>query len=166
MVTEFPSGRILLAIDGEPHTGAAVRWALLLAAQLDRELVAVHVRDPYLKQFQNELYAQGRLEYLEHVDTCLTTLGEEAVRAFEATAAQTSVRWQSKTLDGEPIEQLASEAETGDYGLMVLGRRPRSGFEAWRSRDLPGKILAAVRTPSVLLVPADGATETPSPPTT
>lgn len=148
-------GPILLAIDGEPHTTAAINWALRLAKALDRQVVAVHVRDPYLKQFQNELYAQGRLEYLEHVDACLHKLAREATGAFEDLATQGDLRWQVKTLDGEPIEMLAREAETGGYGMLVLGRRPRTGFDAWRSRDLPGKILAAVKSPPVLLVPAD-----------
>lgn len=147
------SGAILLAIDGEPHTEAAVHWALTLAEQQDRELVAVHVRDPYLKQFHNEIYAQGRLEYLAHVEECLTTLAAQANEAFCVLARGTDVRWRIKTLDGDPIEQLAQEAATGAYGLLVVGRRPRKGFAAWRSRDLPGKILAAVPTPPILFVP-------------
>ncbi len=62
-------GRILLAVDGEPHTDEAVCWAVDLALGLGVTLNPVHIRDPYLKQFSNEIYAQGREEYLEHVAT-------------------------------------------------------------------------------------------------
>jgi nucleotide-binding universal stress UspA family protein len=148
-------GAILVAIDGEPHTAAATRWAIDLATLLDREVVGLHVRDPYLKQFHTEIYAQGRLEYLDHVDQCLASDAEEATSAFGTLATDANVRWRVKTTDGEPIEQITREAETGDYALLILGRRPRKGFAAWRSRDLPGKILAAVSGPPILLVPAD-----------
>ncbi len=127
----------------------------MLAAQLDSEIVGLHVRDPYLKQFQTEIYAQGRLEYLDHVDQCLASDAEEATSAFGILATGANVRWRVKTVDGEPIEQITREAETGDYALLILGRRPRKGFAAWRSRDLPGKILAAVSVPPIMLVPAD-----------
>ncbi len=69
-----------------------------------------------------------------------------------------------RLLDGEPIAALTREATEGDYGLLVLGCRPLSGLRAWRSRDLPGKLSAAVRTLPVLLVPAETSTGTPSPP--
>jgi nucleotide-binding universal stress UspA family protein len=147
------NGAILLGIDGEPHTEAAIRWALMLARQQDRDLVAVHVRDPYLKQFEKELYAQGRQEYLRHVDDCLAAVASQATDRFGHGADAAGVRWRAKILDGDPIEQLAREAQRGDYALLVLGRRPRQGFAAWRSRDLPGKLLAAVSKPVVVLVP-------------
>ena len=67
---------IVLAVDGEPHTLEAVCWAVDLALGLGAALNPVHIRDPYLKQFSNEIYAQGREEYLEHVQRCLEEKAE------------------------------------------------------------------------------------------
>jgi hypothetical protein len=104
----------------------------------------VHVRDPYLKQFHNDIYAQGRLEYLEHVDACLSAIADEADRAFCTEAAAAGVSHTVKVLDGDPIEELIREANRGLYGLVIVGKRPRKGLAAWRSRDLPGKLAAAL----------------------
>ncbi len=144
---------ILVALDGEPHTEAAITWALELAARLDSELVAVHVRDPYLKQFHNDIYAQGRLEYLAHVDDCLAEDGDRIQRGFETVADQASVRWRVLILDGDPCEQLAEESGRGDYALVILGRRRISGFAAWRSGNLPARLSAKLVDVPIMLVP-------------
>ena len=46
------------------------------------ELDLVHIRDPYLKQFSTEIYAQGREEYLEHVQQCLEEMARKAQASF------------------------------------------------------------------------------------
>ena len=84
MRAEVP-GRILLAVDGEPQTDEAMCWALDLALGLGVPLNLVHIRDPYLKQFYNEIYSQGREEYLEYVQQCLEEKAQMARSSFEST---------------------------------------------------------------------------------
>ena len=112
---------ILLAVDGEPHTEEAVRWALDLAIGLGMKLNPVHVRDPYLKQFYNDIYAQGREEYLEHVQGCLEEKATKASEAFEAAVRRrrSDLRWSFDVLDGDPVKQLS--------GLIDRGGRSRRG---------------------------------------
>ena len=76
---------ILIAVDGESHTNSAIAEAARLARALDRPVAILHVEDPYLKQFSNEIYAQGREEYLEHVDRCLGEAGARGGRGRERT---------------------------------------------------------------------------------
>ncbi|MFH2005062.1 MAG: universal stress protein [bacterium] len=143
----------MLALDGEPHTEAAIQWAFRLASVLGIEITGLHVRDPYLKQFHNEIYAQGRVEYLEHVDECLATIAERTTTAFLSAAEGAGVTCDVKVLDGDPCEQLAREADTGAYVMVVVGRQPVRGFAAWRSGNLPAKLTAAITSVPVLLVP-------------
>ena len=91
-------GHILLGADGEPHTDEAVRWSLDLAIGLGLKLNAIHVRDPYLKQFYNEIYAQGREEYLDHVQDCLEEKARRASAAFEAAGAREVLAGQAAVL--------------------------------------------------------------------
>ena len=79
---QSPTGPILVAIDGEPHTDRAVEHALTLAAESGARVVALHVKDPYLKQFASEIYAQGREEYFALVDECLDIQANDSVRRF------------------------------------------------------------------------------------
>lgn len=145
--------RILLCLDGEPHTEEVIKWALELASRLSAEITAVHVKDPFLKQFYNDIYAQGREEYLDHVEQCLSAKAKQLVEDFEEEARAAQVSWEVKVLAGDPVQELEREVRRGGYRLLLLGRKTSSGLAAWRSRDLPGKLVSAVNDVPVLLVP-------------
>jgi nucleotide-binding universal stress UspA family protein len=155
------SGGILLAVDGEPHTDEAVSWALDLAFGLGMSLNPVHVRDPYLKQFSSEIYAQGREEYLEHVERCLEEREREALASFrtavtEAREGRSDARepdWTFDVLDGDPAEQLTAHLERKKHSLVVLGKRRRTRISALRSRDLADRISSVGLPVPVLIVP-------------
>jgi nucleotide-binding universal stress UspA family protein len=145
-----------VAIDGEPHTEAAICWALDHSERLGLTVVAVHVKDPYLKQFSNDIYAQGREEYLQHVDDCLTVKAREAGELFASAAADRDLDWTVKIVAGDPLERLAVEVRGIRCSLVVLGRQEKTGLSAWRSRDLPGKLLANRLGVPLIVVPGDG----------
>jgi len=155
------SGRILLAVDGERHTDAAVHRALELAGALGLALNPVHVRDPYLKQFYTEIYAQGREEYLEHVQLCLEEKAQMAQESFETTAAEILGRsdgakrpeWDFDVLDGDPANQLKAHLEQGHHSILVLGRRRRSRFATLKSRDLAERLLSMGCDVPMFIVP-------------
>ncbi len=147
---------VLLAIDGESHTRSAVAWALRMAEQLGLSLTAVHVKDPYLKQFYNDIYAQGREEYLAHVERCLMEKARLSRVGFEQMARESPVSFSIKVLEGNPLDQLAAESQRPEYALLVLGRKHRSGIQAWKSRNLPRSLTAAIPHLPVLTVPSGG----------
>jgi nucleotide-binding universal stress UspA family protein len=149
--------QILLALDGEPHTTAAVQWALALARRLGLPTTGLHVKDPYLKQFQNEIYAQGREEYLAHVEQCLAAHAREVISGFAAIAEASGVPWEALVLDGDPLELLRQELDSERHTLMVLGRKRLTGMAEWQSRNLPGKLSQGPRRSKtgILIVPAD-----------
>jgi nucleotide-binding universal stress UspA family protein len=154
-------GRILLAVDGEPHTEEAVRWALDLAIGLGMKLNPVHVRDPYLKQFYNDIYAQGREEYLEHVQECLERKARQASEAFEAAARARLERkghrgdpsWSFDVLDGDPAKQLSGLIDRGGFSMVVLGRRRGKRVAALRTRDLAERLSSVGCAVPMLVVP-------------
>ena len=149
-----PGKPILLAIDGEPHTEAAVARALELAAERGVPLVAVHVKDPYLKQFAGEIYAQGREEYLEHVDDSLEAVAREATERFEVTACARGVAFETKVVEGNTLEELCSEIARGEYGAAFLGGVRRRGVAAWYSRSLSADLASRARGIDVIWVPS------------
>jgi nucleotide-binding universal stress UspA family protein len=143
----------LLAIDGEPHTAAAIDWALNLAGLLQVGLVAVHVADPYLEQFADELYAQGRQAYREHVGRCLDQIATEAVAAFEQTAQGHAVVYEVKIRHGALVEELLAELAEGDYGLLVLGKQRLTGVRRRLARNLSQKVTKSRPGIPILVVP-------------
>jgi len=152
----FSPGDILVGVDGEPHTEAAVQSALGLAIAFGRRLVALHVKDPYLKKFENELYAQGRREYLAHIDDCLDENAAEVKSAFERSMSGFEVDWSWKERQGSPVEELIAETKEGAYGLLVVGAKPPSGKFRWGKKgglaarlieEAPGRPVFVVPTP-------------------
>ena len=150
---------ILLAVDGENHTGAAITEAGRLACALDRTVAVLHIEDPYLKQFSNEIYAQGREEYLEHVDRCLAEEGREAVAEARARLLEDGVESEVLIRKGDPFDAIRAELETGAYSLLIVGRKPRSGGRLRRRQDLPARLAGAGDRTPFLIVP--GATAVP-----
>ncbi len=157
-------------MDGEPHTDEAVCWALDLALGLGLKLNSVHIRDPYLKQFSSEIYAQGREEYLEHVQRCLEEKAQMVRASFESTVREfvefrpdaTKPEWTFDVLDGDPAKQLAELIRRGEHSMLVLGRRRRTRFAALESRDLAEKLSSLRSSVPILVVPEPARDETPA----
>lgn len=146
-------GKILLAIDGEPHTEAAVAWALRLASALQTGIVALHVVETYLAQFADELYAQGRQAYRDHLERCLVETAASATAACERQAEASGVACEVKVRHGTLVEELLAEIDEGEYGLLVLGQRTRSGVRQRLSRKLADKVAASQPDIAILVVP-------------
>ena len=77
---------IILCIDGEAGTKKAIRYAIEITRACNGMLTALHVINPYLKKFADEIYAVGRNEYSDHIDKALRKEAEEIIDGFKATA--------------------------------------------------------------------------------
>jgi len=146
-----PISRILLAIDGQPHTEAAIAWALHLAAPTGAMVTALHVKDPYLKQFYNDIYAQGRQAYLDHIDRCLAEGAEESLADFARHAQAAGVTHRTLIRAGEPLEEIVAACADADYDLLVVGGQP---LPAGRRpiRDLPARLAGSSGIPPVVVI--------------
>lgn len=142
--------RILLCLDGEPHSEVACSRALDLArggAALD----ALYVVDPYLKKFTHEIYAANRDECRAHLDRSLAAEGEAALDAFIAQAQADDISVGRLLEYGAPEEVIPQRVAAGGYDLVVLGGKRFSGrYERWTSRDLPGRLDGKFAVPALL----------------
>lgn len=142
--------RILLCVDGEPHTATACARALDLARD-GAALDALYVVDPYLKKFTNEIYAANRDECRAHLDRSLAAEGEAALAAFVAQAQAAGISTGRLLQYGEPEEVIPQLVASGGYDLVVLGGKRFSGrYERWTSRDLPGRLDGKFAVPVLL----------------
>ena len=129
--------KILVCIDGEPHTRGAIERAISLGQSRSAEVVALHVIDPWLKQFYNEIYAQGRKTYLEYVDDCLRENAEQARGEFDRMCRSEGLRAGFKVRCGEPLEEILDEVRTARPDLLLTGRKPMNAWGRFRSWNLP-----------------------------
>lgn len=148
---EFPR-TILICIDGESHTDKAIAWTLNFAEMTGAELTALHVRDTYLKQFYNEIYAQGRREYLDYVDQETLRHSIKAFSRFSQKAEERGVEHTKLVRTGEPLEEIMREFVKGSYDLLVVGGKPLKGMGIFKSGNLPAKLASKIKKGAILII--------------
>ncbi len=131
---------ILLAADGEEHTQKAINCCLEIAKKFRSRVTAIHVMDPYLKQFYNEIYAQGRKQYLDHVDTCLRSEAGELEKALDTAFKPGISSFSFITSYGDPEEEILTELEKNSYDLLITGGKILSGIRKLTSWNLPTRL--------------------------
>ena len=129
--------KILVCIDGEPHSKGAIQWAIRLGLSLPAEVTALHVIDPYLKKFYNELYSQGRKRYLEYVDESMQGKADQACREFTEMCRAEGLETRLKLRQGEPLKEILEELRQNAPDLLITGARQLNAWGRFRSRNLP-----------------------------
>ena len=132
--------KILVCIDGESHTRGAVERAISLGVSRSADVTALHVIDPWLKQFYNELYAQGRKQYLDYVDDCLQEDAGRIHREFEGMCRAEGLNAGYKVRHGEPISEILKEVRRVRPDLLITGHKPLNAWGRFRSGNLPLKL--------------------------
>ena len=132
--------KILVCLDGEPHTRGAVERAIGLARNGAAELVGVHVIDEWLRQFSSEIYAQGRKEYLEWVDQCLQEKASIVREAFVAKCHANDVTARFVLRDGERTAEILAAVHDLGPDLVITGGKDLSRWERFRSGKLPEQL--------------------------
>ena len=129
--------KILVCIDGEPHSNSAMQRAIFLGLSLPAEVTALHVIDPWLKKFYNELYSQGRKQYLEYVDECLRVKAEQVCREFSEMCLAEELEASFKVRHGEPMTEILEEVRQVAPDLLITGSKQLNAWGRFRSGNLP-----------------------------
>jgi len=138
---------ILLCLDGEEHTRRAVEYALFLAGTAKARITALHVENPYLKQFHHEIYATGRREYVAYVDDLLREQAENILGKFAAEAKGQGIKYITRSRHGGPLEEVVKEIRENKYDLVVVGGKQLRGLEKLKSGNLPDKLQKVLEVP-------------------
>lgn len=138
--------KILVCLDGEQHSQRAQEYALALAKATGAHLTALHVENPYLKQFHHEIYAAGRREYVAYVDNLLRDLAGKTLAEFSQTAAVQGIAHAIKSRHGNPLDEIVKETEENNYDLVVVGGKYLRGLERLKSENLPNKLEKVLKT--------------------
>jgi nucleotide-binding universal stress UspA family protein len=129
--------KILVCIDNEAHSRSAMQRAIFLGLSMPAEVTALHVIDPWLKKFYNELYSQGRKEYLEDVDECLRAEAEQVQKEFAALCRADGLAASFRVRHGEPMTEILAEVHQSAPDLLITGSKQLSAWGRFRSGNLP-----------------------------
>jgi len=155
--------RILVALDASPHSLAALRAAVDLAARMDAELEGLFVEDAALLRLAELPCAREVLHFSTaefpvsraSMESRLRAQSEQARTALEAAAKRARIEWSFRTVRGEVAAEVSAAAAGVDLlalgrGGWALDRRVRTGSTALE--------IAASSLP-VLLLPERGIPE-------
>lgn len=131
--------RIVVGVDGSPHSEAALRWALDLAEVRQGELTAVlSWQVPFVSipmAFDRDKLEQEYKQYL--------------VDVVSAVVPAPPVPLHNIVAEGDPAEALLIASERAD--LLVLGTRGRSTFRGMVLGAVSQRCAAAATCPVVLV---------------
>jgi nucleotide-binding universal stress UspA family protein len=143
---------ILICIDGEQWTEKAISYAIEITGALNGQLTALHVINPYLKKFADEIYAVGRREYTSHIDNELRKEADDVVSRFRAWTNSVGIVCNVIVRYGPPADEIIKEMVEHSYDLVVLGAKPLTDFrERFGSFNLPLKIFKKARIPVIFV---------------
>ncbi len=129
--------KILVCIDGEPHSKNAIQRAISMGLSLPAKVTALHVIDPWLKKFYNEIYSQGRKRYLEYVDECLLAEAEQVQKEFSGMCLAEGLKASINVRHGEPITEILEEVRQAAPDFLITGRKQLNAWGRFRSGNLP-----------------------------
>lgn len=155
-----PIRRILLAIDGSPHSLAAMQAAVDLSSGLNAELVAVFVEDLNLLRMAQLPIAREVSRYTasihrlppERIRRQLKAQASQARAALARQARRQAIAWEFVVLQGDVSLELLSKAEGAD--LMIVGK---AGWSKARRMGSTAR-LVVLRAPCLTLVLQQGMT--------
>ncbi len=122
--------RILVAVDGSPHSLKGVTQAAELAKMMGASLQLVYVLPPIL--LSPSIYGEA----IKKVEEGNRLQAEDVLRAATTVAAQAGVTAQTMTANGAPAEALADLAQDSQVWGIVIGAMGHSAV----SRVLLGSV--------------------------
>jgi nucleotide-binding universal stress UspA family protein len=147
--------RILICADGESHSKSAIKKAISLGLCFSAEVTALHVVDPWLKTFYNEIYAQGRKQYLEYVDKCLQENAEQTRRAFNEECVAKKFNAAFKVRHGEPLGEILEEMSEFPPDLLITGGKRLNVWSRFKSGNLPLQLKKKINKEVLMIVVDD-----------
>ncbi len=135
--------KVVVGVDGSPHSEAALRWALAEAEQRGGEVTAVFAWQVPFTSFPG-LYDREALEKASR---------EFLVEQVSAVAPKPAVPLLPLVAEGDPAEALLAASKDAD--LLVLGTRGRSRLAGLLLGSVSQLCAAAAQCP-VLLVKQPG----------
>ncbi len=158
-MSDQPSERILVGLDGSEGSAAALRWAIREARALDGEVLAVHAFElpyPAIPPPAGGVPVGLVTEELA-MEQSLRAAAEQAFEAeWCAPLAQAGVRHRRLFVEGRPGDVLLEVAEQERATLIATGRRGRgSGFAPFAG-SVTQHLVHRAHVP-VVIVPAPAA---------
>lgn len=118
---------IVIAIHGEEvNLEKVIDQTLLLADKTDGVLTLVNIKENNLLHYgeiDTLLETLPRKQFLDYINKMMNEQAQKVLSSFQEKAQQTGIKFNWKTREGKPAEQIINELKEGNYDLLVLGTK-------------------------------------------
>jgi nucleotide-binding universal stress UspA family protein len=149
------SGRIVVGVDGSPHSEVALRWAIGQARLTGRQVDAVI---SWTMPVDYGIGTAGAIAAYDWEGVATTTLKETVAQAVDPSDAD---RVSQRVVMGHPAKVLLDAAADAD--LLVVGSRGRGGFKGMLLGSVSQHVVARAACPVVVIRDPATPVEEPEP---
>jgi nucleotide-binding universal stress UspA family protein len=138
--------KILLATDGSEHSAKAITETINLTSSLKAEVTVITVLDemPSISYFvPASVINEIRKRYEEN--------SKKILEAAEQRFREHGIAVKTKLASGHPADEISSEANMGNYDLVVMGSRGLGGITELFLGSVSNKVVNSVK-PSIFIV--------------
>ena len=143
--------RIVLAMDGSPHSNAGARWAAAMAGGMGASIVAVYV-------IENPVdFSMGVMPFVppsldpEWRDAMLVAFEKEWCEPLAAAQVAYSTRME----DGRAATEIVRVADEVEADVVVMGRRGRGGISELLLGSVSHEVAQHCKRPVLLISTSD-----------
>ena len=140
--------KVLIALDGSDQAGKALDFALELVEKHSPEIVLLSVIPPTPSAIKSHLPGRDD-EYHSALQASHKNALEEALQKVKKLKPNLNISME--LVEGRPVDQIITTAESGNYDLIVLGDRGLSGIKEFVLGSVSDRV-ADKATCSVLIV--------------
>jgi nucleotide-binding universal stress UspA family protein len=154
--------RIVVGVDGSPHSAAALEWTARLAREWGAEVVAVYVVNPapyYAHSFGGPFPLPVELDPEWRADMTAQLSGP-----WTESLAKAGVPYRTLVRDGRPAAVLGEVAEAVGADLIVVGRHGRGAAAELLLGSVSHELVLHSRRPVLIVSPAGRPAESQSAP--
>jgi nucleotide-binding universal stress UspA family protein len=140
--------RILVAVDGSPHSEKALEYAVDLGKKYNAKLMIVHV---VLRRFYAVTPSEAGVLATTVFVKEMEAEGREIITRAEAYAKSTGADYECKMLQGVPAEEIVKAAQSEKVDLIVIGSRGLSEVRAFLLGSVSDKVSHHAKCPTLIV---------------
>lgn len=144
-----PVKKILVPVDGSSYSMKGAEHVACLTADLKSYMSRITL----LRVINLALYEKRLREGIDSEDEAVKILNEAKYLFLQAGIPESIIT--TKVRVGNPPEEILSEAQQGDYNLIVMGRRGRSAIKDLILGGVSTTVLHRIQNPTLAIVSSE-----------
>ena len=135
--------KIVVPVDGSPHSLRATKYAIKIAKRLEAEILLIHCHKPFPITLGEP--------YLQKAITKRLEKSDQLLQEFRDLLQESSVAFKDKILEGAPGVVISDVAVIENCEMIIMGSRGHSDLKGLFLGSVAHRVLHAASCPVVVV---------------